>query len=311
MTARGSDAARRYREAERRLWQSVGLSPTEQFVRLAASGTFVRVQEVGEGPPALFLHGGPNSGSTWAPMLPYAPGFRCLLLDRPGTGLSEAIPYRLDGVGDHASTLVAEVLDALGIDRAHVVASSFGGYCALRSAATTPERFDRMVQMAAPALLPGQTFPPFMKGIKAPFLRRVIARIPPTRRSNESIMRQIGHGASLDAGILPEAFLQWYEALQRFTDTMRNEFDLIHLGVNHADEPGIVLDADTLLRVRTPTHFIWGEDDTFGGREAGDWTVAVMPDATVEYVPRAGHLPWLDDPALTGRATARFLAGEA
>ena len=36
----------RYREAERRLWESVGLTPTEQRVRQPRLGTGVRVQEV-------------------------------------------------------------------------------------------------------------------------------------------------------------------------------------------------------------------------------------------------------------------------
>jgi hypothetical protein len=36
----------RYREAERRLWASVGVAPTEQRVRLERTGLTVRVQEV-------------------------------------------------------------------------------------------------------------------------------------------------------------------------------------------------------------------------------------------------------------------------
>jgi hypothetical protein len=50
-----------YRKAEHRLWESVGLEPTEQYADLARIGVRVRVQQVGEGPPVLFIHGGPNS----------------------------------------------------------------------------------------------------------------------------------------------------------------------------------------------------------------------------------------------------------
>lgn len=304
----GSFDEQRYRAAEQQLWASVGLQPRERFVRLPRIGPRVRVQEVGEGPPALFIHGGPNSGSTWAPLVQHVEGLRCLLLDRPGTGLSEAIRWRSpDQVPVFARMLVADALDALGIDRAHVVASSFGGYCALWSASVSPQRFDRMVQMACPALLPEQPMPPFMKAVMAPGLRKIIAELPPTERSNESIMRQIGHGASLDAGLLPEAHGAWYEALQRHTDTMRNDFDLIHLARDLGGHPEVVLDADTLAEVSTPTHFIWGLDDAFGGRDVAEWTVASMPHATVEYVDNGGHLPWLDDPVRVARATSGFL----
>ena len=45
-----------------------------------------------DGIPVLFIHGGPTSGGTWAPLVPRVKGFRCLVLDRPGTGLSDPLP---------------------------------------------------------------------------------------------------------------------------------------------------------------------------------------------------------------------------
>jgi len=132
----------RYRQAEQALWKAQPLEPSERRVSLA-SGPTVRVQEVGDGPPVLFVHGSPNSGSTWVPMLgPVAPAYRCILVDRPGTGLSE--PYAagtltsesLPGLADR---FLSDVLDALDISRAHIVASSFGGYLSLRSAAAHPD----------------------------------------------------------------------------------------------------------------------------------------------------------------------------
>lgn len=113
-----------YRVAEKALWDSEGLRPKEHFVDLGTIGTRVRVQEVGEGEPVLFIHGGPNSGSTWAQLVSQLDGFRCLVLDRPGTGLSDDYSLRARDHGSYTSSLVAEVLDAFGIDRSHVVASS-------------------------------------------------------------------------------------------------------------------------------------------------------------------------------------------
>jgi pimeloyl-ACP methyl ester carboxylesterase len=153
-----------YRAAEAALWSAFGREPSEEHhVRLPATGTSVRVQEVGEGPPALFLHGGPNAGSTWVPLVTHLDGLRCLLVDRPGTGLSAPYPITASNLHRIGARFVPEVLDGLGIGRSHVVASSFGGHLALRSAAAHPDRFLRMVQMAAPALVPGDTIPPFMR----------------------------------------------------------------------------------------------------------------------------------------------------
>lgn len=301
----------KYRAAEKQLWQSVGLQPEERFVRLPRLGTNVRIQAVGDGPPALFIHGGPNSGSTWATLVEHIPGFTCYLLDRPGTGLSERYPVTKDNLIEFASGLVSDVLDALEIDKAHVVASSLGGYCALRSAVSSPDRFDRMVQMACPAMLPDQSVPSFMKAVMTPGLRKIIGVLPPSRKVQENIMRQIGHGKSIDAGKMPANISDWYFALTKYTDTMAQDGDLIFSirGQGGFDQ-SVALRADTLAMVTVPTHFLWGEDDTFGGEEAARWTVGSMPDATLEMIPDSGHLPWLDEPEHVGHETANFLAGD-
>jgi 4,5:9,10-diseco-3-hydroxy-5,9,17-trioxoandrosta-1(10),2-diene-4-oate hydrolase len=298
----------KYRAVEQDLWESVGREPAEHFVLLPTLETRVRIQEVGEGVPVLFIHGGPNSGSTWAPLIEHIEDMRCLLLDRPGTGLSDRVQWRPGMAVDFASTLVSDTLDALGLDKAHVVASSFGGYCALWSAATAPDRILRMVQMGCPALLPDQQPPSFMKAMMIPGLRKVIAALPPTKRAQESIMRQIGHSASIDAGRLPEVHDRWYAGLQRYTDTMRNDFDLIYSVKGRGGfDQSVSLGETTLARVPTPTHFIWGSDDPFGGADVARWITDAMPNATCEMLPDSGHLPWLDDPSHVARATTRFL----
>src|SRR5216684_2208051 len=88
----------RYREAERRLWDSLGVTPTEQRLHLDRIGTTVRVQEMGEGPAVVFVHGGSTSGASWAPLVARLDGFRCVVLDRPGCGLSDPLVTGFDDV---------------------------------------------------------------------------------------------------------------------------------------------------------------------------------------------------------------------
>lgn len=302
-----------FRTAEKALWDSVGVDhPKEHFIDLKRIGTRVRVQEAGQGEAVLFIHGGPNSGSTWAQLVAEMDGFRCLILDRPGTGLSDDYSLAKQDHAIYTSSLVADVLDALDIERSHVVASSFGGYCALLSAVATPERFDRMVQMAAPALLPEQPLPQFMKAIMLPGVRKVIAALPPSRRSQESIMRQLGHGASIDAGKLSKAHETWYLALTQHTNTMRNEFDMIYgIKAKGGFDQSLAIGGDVLSEVVVPTHYLWGADDTFGDESVARWVVETMPHASLEMIPNSGHLPWIDDPAYIGKETVRFLRGES
>ncbi len=300
-----------YRTSEEVLWRSFGCSPRERRVHLPSTQTNVRIQDFGEGDPVLFIHGAPNSGSTWAPLIPHLDGFRCFLVDRPGTGLSDDRVLRPDELCDVADRFVAEVLDGLELPRAHVVASSLGGFLALRSAAATPDRVDRMVQMACPAFAPGMRTPDFLRAIQIRPLRWLISRLPPSRKANNDIMRQIGHGASLDAGRIPDSFFEWYADLHRYTNTMRNDFDMTAAGLNPKSfDPTTGLPPSVLGAVAAKTLFLWGEDDGFGGRDVAETTIARMPSATLKMLPDFGHLPWLDDPPAIAANTVAFLSGE-
>lgn len=302
----------KYREAEERLWQLVGFRPEEQHVTLQTTGTRVRLQIVGEGPPILFIHGAPNAGSTWAPIVHAFEGYACLIVDRPGTGLSEPMPGATDPesffvFGDR---FVDDVLAAYGADRSHVVASSLGGYLALRSAAATPERFDRMVQMACPAMVPGMKTPPFMRMMSMGWFRKLTGMLPPNERVGDGILRQIGHSASLEAGRIPQPFKDWYLDLQRYTDTMKNDGDMIGFAASlRGFDRSLTLPDSVISAVATPTLFLWGEDDGFGGRDVAEAVVGLMPSAELVMMADSGHLPWLDFPEEIGRRTRQFLDG--
>lgn len=308
---RDSGSIADYRAAEDVLWDAFGVARAERSerqVRLATTGTTVRVQEVGDGEPVLFVHGGPNAGSTWAPLLAHVSGVRALLVDRPGTGLSAPYPITAANLPRIGAAFVGDVLDGLGIDRAHVVASSFGGHLALRSAAAQPERFRRMVQMAAPALAPGDRVPPFMRLLTRRWVRRIVNALPPNERAGRAILRQIGHGASLDAGIIPQPFMDWSLELQRHTETMRNDGELIAQVI--PQRAALTLSDELLAAAAVPTLFLWGADDAFGGEDVARYVTGHMPQAELTMVPDAGHLPWLDDPAGIAAATLSFLGAE-
>src|SRR5438132_4980040 len=107
----------RYRQMERLVWATVGAAPTERRIHLERNNVTVRVQELGEqGPAVLFVHGASAGGSCWAHLAARLQGFRCVVIDRPGTGLSDAVDAKTfddDSLPRLADTLVIDVLDAL------------------------------------------------------------------------------------------------------------------------------------------------------------------------------------------------------
>ena len=128
----------RYREHERALWDHYGLAPVERFVEIDSPRVRLRVVEVGSGEPILFVPGTAGVGPSWGALIAQLPGYRSILLDRPGWGLSEPIDYRKHEYRRVVVDVLRGVLDSLGLERAHVVGASVGSNWALRLAGAEP-----------------------------------------------------------------------------------------------------------------------------------------------------------------------------
>jgi 2-hydroxy-6-oxonona-2,4-dienedioate hydrolase len=300
----------RYRAAEVALWRSLGATPTERRLALRRTATEVRVQEVGDGPLVVFVHGANTSGASWAAIAAGLSGFRCLLVDRPGTGLSPRLARPVDAgsLPAFAESFVVDILDALGLPTAHLVATSFGGYVALRTAAAHPDRVDRMVLYSWSAGLPAEHLPAFMRLMVVPGVGRLSAAMPQNRRSIRLVFTGLGHRAALEDGRITAQDLDAYLALVRDTDTMSNELDMGRALIRPwGGIDAMLLPGDVLASIRTPTLLLWGENDPFGGAAVARDVAARIPGATLELLPGAGHAPWLDDLRRCVDATAAFL----
>ncbi len=100
-------------------------------------------RERGAGDPVLFLHGLGGSRTSWEPQLDgLADAFRCIAWDMPGYGASApSEPLTFAAIADS----VVRLLDAAGVQRAHLVGESFGGMHALHTALRHPDRVARLV----------------------------------------------------------------------------------------------------------------------------------------------------------------------
>lgn len=304
----------RYRQAEQALWTSMGVTPTERRLRLERTGTTVRVQELGEGPTVVFVHGASNAGASWASLAARMDGFHCVLLDRPGCGLSEPVAARfadVDRLAAFADGLVVDVLEALEVDTGMVVATSFGGYIGLRTAAAHPDRVTRTFLIGWPIGAPIEKTPMSMRLSTVPGLGRVMLAIPPTAGMVKAMLKGIGLKSAIESGRFGPVEIEWFRSVLRDTDTMRNELRSLPpiltpiKGINET-----ILHADDLLRsITNPIAFLWGEDDPMGGEVTARAFVDRIPGATLELLPGAGHAPWIDDPDHVAAAAKQFLYG--
>jgi poly(3-hydroxyalkanoate) depolymerase len=106
-------------------------------------GLPTRVHVRGRGPALLLIGGVWSQVPQWDDLLPYLEGFTTIAFDPPGIGAT-AIPGRPYTVRRLAE-FTARVLDAVGVERAHVLGVSFGGAVAQELARSNPERVDRLV----------------------------------------------------------------------------------------------------------------------------------------------------------------------
>ena len=188
--------------------------------------------------------------------------------------------------------------------------TSLGGYIGLRSAAAHPQRIDRMVQFGYSVGAPVEKIPLLMRLASVTMLGRVMSSIPPTKSAVRSMLRHTGLRQAIDAGHVSDEMIEWFVALLRDTNTMRNELDagprLTYpiRGLNRE-----ILLSDVLLgSVRVPVHFVWGTKDVFGGAEVARRFTSKLPDAELELMAGFGHAPWMDDPDHSARRVSSFLA---
>jgi pimeloyl-ACP methyl ester carboxylesterase len=119
-------------------------------MRLRGDGVELEVLDEGAGTPVLLLHGFPDSSRLWRNQVPALTeaGMRVIAPDLRGFGESDK-PAAVEeyGIGRGVADMVA-VLDALGVERAHVVGHDWGAAVAWALAAFVPDRVDRLVAMS-------------------------------------------------------------------------------------------------------------------------------------------------------------------
>jgi 2-hydroxy-6-oxonona-2,4-dienedioate hydrolase len=293
------------RSAEAAFWNSFGASPTERFLDLGPS-LRVRVQESGQGPPALFIHGTMTAGGAFAPLIARMRGFRCIALDRPGCGLSDAWQLHPE-FRDQAVETILGVLDALRIDSVVLAGHSLGALWCTWFALAHPRRVRKLALIGPSIGFPGVHPPGFMRVLSIPGFGALLRRaMRPSRKSLERSFVSMGHGKSLRAGRFPTAMFDWGERLMIDTRTMQNELEAVTRAVGFAGARRWTVLGDTLRTLSVPTLLVSGTDDSHGGPSLAANAARLIPVSKVHIVEHAGHVPWLDNPAAVADAVSSF-----
>lgn len=121
---------------------------SERRVRL--SDITLRVVELGDGEPVLLLHGFPDSAELWRHQVPalVEAGYRAVAPDLRGYGETDKPADPEDYAPDKILGDLTGLMEAMGLDRAHVVGHDWGAGFAWVLAGAQPERVKSLVAMS-------------------------------------------------------------------------------------------------------------------------------------------------------------------
>lgn len=116
--------------------------------KASVNGVELYYETQGEGTPVMLVAGYGGVGSFWAPQMePFSKQFQTILHDHRGHGQSthdDSIEYSIDQMADD----IVGLMDKLGIEKAHYVGHSLGGFIGQNIGLRYPDRFHSLVLYA-------------------------------------------------------------------------------------------------------------------------------------------------------------------
>jgi pimeloyl-ACP methyl ester carboxylesterase len=247
---------------------------------IEVGGLRVAYRRQGEGPPTMYLHG---AGFTrmWLPFhARLAESLDVIAPEHPGYG-ETAMPEWLDGFDDlviHYDSL----LDALELERVHLVGYSLGGWIAAELAVFHPHRFESLTLVTPAGLrIPGKP------------IADLFAMDP------EMLFTTIFNDTANLPQVLPD-----FESLDEIEHQFGEAATLARLAWNPRFDPKL---ERRLARVSCPTLVIRAEHDRLIPDEMAERYAEMIEGARIETVPGTGHAIVVEQPHQTADLISAFV----
>ena len=281
------------------IWQDLfGVTFTQRWID--ARGIRTRVVETGDkAAPALFLLPG-QTGHLEAYMRnvgPLGEYFHTYALDPVGCGFTDKpiLPYLIDDYVDH----LRDVMDAEGIELAHISGESIGGWVALRFATTYPDRADKLVlntcggynwDEAVFERIRSLTIPAVMNNERAEVTARVAFLMSDKSKVTEELV---------DIRQSIYAMPEFRENVERMLDVQVPEI-----------RRKIMITDDELRDTKHECLVLWTVHDPTAPTTVADRMAELLPNSTKVILDGAGHWPQWEIPDAFNRVHIDFLQGK-
>jgi pimeloyl-ACP methyl ester carboxylesterase len=253
---------------------------TRRFVSVKAGR--IAFYEKGQGRTALFVHGVPLNGYHWRHVIDRIQHRRrCIALDLMGLGYSEVAPSQ-DVSFTAQAHMIAEVIDALGIEQIDLIANDSGGAVAQIFAAHYPHLLTSLVLTNCDVHdgWPPPQVLPLMEHARSGTLASVFQ---PMIDNPDLARERYAKGESVplfrsyaDPSILTNEIIRLYLQPPLSSQQRIEVFQRYWLSFDNAQTVAV---HSALKALQTPTLIVWGLKDIFFDKKWAYWLKDTIPGA--------------------------------
>lgn len=262
-----------------------------------------RIITAGDGPPLLLMHGGGGHAEAYSRNIArLASRHRVIAFDFLWHGYSSRPPFREGNWLEQFSEQAIDLMDALGIERAHAEGESLGGWVAIDLALRFPRRVDKLILNTA-----------WGCRFSEEHVHEAAADLDALRRT------------SIEALEVPDPVkirkrMEWLMAAEKVTDeivdvrhriwsrpetnaALRSYYE--HLFSPSTD--GYLFDEAAIARVQAPTLVLWTDRNPLHGIDAAERLQQLIAGAQLHIMRDAAHWPQWEHPDEHDRVVLEFL----
>ncbi len=235
-------------------------------------------------PAVLLIHGVPESSMLWKHLIPEIAslGFRPIAPDLPGFGQSERFPY--SSTWESYVNFIHRFLEALSLDKVHLVVHDWGGMIGLRWACDHIEKVESLL-ISDTCLIPGYSWHPLAKKWRTPELGEKVVEAMANKEAWMSNMKQ--EFPSVEEDILEDFF----------TIFQTEETRKVILELYRSANLELIKPYQKLAQFKKQVTILWGEEDPYISTEFAYKTRdEQFPQAMIEIIEGAGHFIHVEAP---------------
>lgn len=264
-----------------------------------ANGVKLHYEETGRGYPIVFVHEFGADHREWETQVRYfSRSYRCIAYNARGYPPSD-VPDDLDQYGwQFSRDDIAAVMRGLGIDRAHLVGLSMGGYAVLQFGLTYPEMASAIVAAGAGTGSPPHLREAYLK--EAPVTARGFID-----RGMAAMAEEIGHSPTR-IQLKHKDPRGW----QEFMDHLHahSARGMSNTATRYqAQRPSLHDFKDAFARMTTPVLLAVGDEDA-PCLDTNLMLKSVIPTAGLWICPNTGHAINLEEPAAFNAEVESFFS---